>query len=219
MTSNSHGSWGTNELFLSEIPVKLWKGSHTKHFSVQCWSNSSGFHWPDHAIQPSPLQLGSECLIIPGLHGWLQCFAMEQWQQLGLHCLTTGYSTCSSWPGLTALWGTPRSVEKKRNPEGISLANRATAFQTQLSTHRMCAKLEISLTKLQPPFYTRTEGCPTEHCEVSTFLRAQTPSGFTLSKNLTCLSSLPELYLHPKSNLCTLSWREEFSMILMCAIE
>lgn len=154
-------------------------------------------------IQPSLLQLGSECLIIPRHHGWLQCSAMEHWEQPGLQ-LTCAY--CS--PGHT-------KVSRENKPESIPLANKVTAFK-----HSEIHRERVLNTRFCLLHFSLQDSVSHRALQgFHMFLSAQIALGFTFSKNLMCLSSLPELYLHPKSNFRTVSWREEFSTILMHAIK
>lgn len=160
-------------MILSEIPIKLWKGSHTEHFSEQYWSYSSGFHW------------------------WLQCNSVIS-APAGLSpSLSPGRSAVPADLHLLLSRHT-KGGREKRTPENIPLASKATAFQTQW----MCAEHEILLTTAS--ILHQDSSVPQRALwGFHMFLRAQKPSGFTLSQNLMCFPSLSDLYLHPKSSLHT----------------
>lgn len=121
-------------------PIKLWKGSHTKHFSVQCWSYSSGFHWP----------LQSNSAISTPTGQWVPHYPQAPWLTAVL-CNGTVRAARPSADLYLLLSGAHQGQQRKNKPESIPLANKVTAFQTQWNTQRTCAKHEILLITLQPP--------------------------------------------------------------------
>lgn len=209
MTSNSHESWGTNEVFYQKFQQSSEKVPH-KTFQ---WAVLELLSWFSLSTTMQFSHLCSQWAVSASLSPGSMVTAVPcngAGRALGLCCLDHS-SPSPSWPALTALWGTPAQAEK--NPQSIPV--RQQHFKHSETLRQVCQACDCA--------YRTSASIPHQDRSVShralrafhTFLRAQIPSGFTLSKNFMCLPSLSELYLHPKSNLCTVSWREELSMVLV----